>query len=123
MRVLSLNASMEPLQTISVRRAVNLILVEKVEPIPQNGHYLNPKHRAAVYCTGNGHNLRFCSVLSSQVCRSASNRSSLVQVLANSPLDKNITLFPIGNQQDEHSLAPAIWPASAWSLAILQCHK
>lgn len=40
MNVLLLNASLEPLQTISVRRAVNLLLAEKVQAVSQNGYHL-----------------------------------------------------------------------------------
>lgn len=40
MNVLLLNASLEPLQTISVRRAVHLLLAEKVEAVTSNGYRL-----------------------------------------------------------------------------------
>lgn len=40
MNVLLLNASQEPLQTISIRRAVNLLLAEKVEAVTENGYRL-----------------------------------------------------------------------------------
>lgn len=40
MNVLLLNASLEPLQTISIRRAVNLLLAEKVEAVTEHGYQL-----------------------------------------------------------------------------------